>query len=364
MLDIALREVTWLDRKSGFFLGPLSLAVPRESHTALVGPGGAGKSLLLRLVSGAIYPPASGQILLGTRDVTPLAARRRPLFHTSETMVAPARWSVRHLLVSAARQQKRGFDERMAAIDAAAGRWGLSSVLDRKIGTLADSERVRARLAQIELLRPAVVLAERLFASLSPSDRATLGAAFHSAMRATGATVVAEVSSWSEVALCDRVAVLESGRIIQEGTSADVYRRPVSRAAAEAMGDVNAIPVIVRGGEVDSPIGQWTDPTCGIEGNGFALLRPDDFELALPGEESDFILTIEEATFAEGTWRARGLLSGGTILQANLRTADSPKVRRPLALRFDRVRARIVAGEHEGLGRLALDVVPPIAESR
>jgi ABC-type Fe3+/spermidine/putrescine transport system ATPase subunit len=279
-------------------------------------------------------------------------------------MVAPARWSVRHLLVSAARQQKRGFDERMAVIDAAASRWGLSSLLDRKIGTLADSERVRAKLAQIELLRPAVVVAERLFAPLSPSDRASFAAEFHRALRATGATVLTEVSSWSEVALCDRVAVLESGRLIQGGAPADVYRRPVSRVAAAAMGIVNAIPVIVRGGEVDSAIGQWTDSNCGIEGNGFALLRPDDFEVALPGEESDFILTIEEATFAEGAWRVRGMLSGETILQANLRTDDPPKVRRPLALRFDRTTARIVAGEHEGLGRIALDVVPPINESR
>jgi hypothetical protein len=58
------------------------------------------------------------------------------------------------------------------------------------------------------------------------------------------------------------------------------------------------------------------------------------------------------------------MLSGETILQANLRTADSPRVRRALALRFERGHASIVAGEHEGLGRIALDVVPPIAESR
>jgi ABC-type Fe3+/spermidine/putrescine transport system ATPase subunit len=364
MLDIALREVTWVDRKSTFYLGPLSLEIPRESHTALVGPGGGGKSLLLRLIAGEIYPPTSGEISLGTRNVTALAARRRPVFHTAETMAAPDRWSVRHVLVSAARQHKRSFDERMAAIDSAAARWGLSEVLDRKLGSLADSGRVRARLAQIELLRPAIVLIERLFAPLSPSDRAMLAPAFHEALRASGATVVSEVSSWSEVALCDRVTVLEEGRIVQLGTPADVYRAPVSRVAAEALGEVNAIPVIVRDGEADSPIGRWAVPGCGIEGSGFALLRPEDFEVAAPGEESDFILGIEEATFAEGSWKVRGLLSGGTVLCATLRTVVAPPLRRPLPLRFARERATIVAGEHEGLGRIPLDLVPPIAESR
>lgn len=364
MLDIALREVSWVDRKSGFYLGPLSLELPRESHTALAGPGGGGKSLLLRLVTGGIYPPASGEIFLGTKSVAALAARRRPVFHTAETMVAPPRWSVRHLLVSAARQHKGSFDERMAAIDSAAAGWGLSAVLDRKLGLLADSARVRARLAQIELLRPAIVAVERLFAPLSPSDRAVLAPAFHAALRASGATVISEVSSWSEVALCDRVTVLEDGRIVQQGTPADVYQAPVSRTAAEALGEVNAIPVIVRAGEADSPIGRWAAPGCGIEGKGFALLRPEDFEVAAPGEESDFILGIEEATFAEGSWKVRGLLSGGTILCATLRTAVAPPARRPLPLRFVRERVNIVAGEHEGLGRVPLDLVPPLSESR
>lgn len=364
MLDIALRELSWFDRKSGLQIGPLSTLFRARTHTAILGPAGSGKSLLLRLISGEIYPATSGEIILGTRPVTPLSARKRPVFHTEFTLVPPGRWSVRHLLIAAARPRKLNFQERMQEIDRSAARWELETLLERKLATLSSAERLRARLAQIELLRPAVLLCERLFSPVSPSDRATLAHRFHSNLREHGATVISEISDWRELPEFHQVLVVDGGRIVQEGTPADVYANPNSRVAAEALGEVNAVPVVVRGGLVDSPIGEWSEPSAGFDGSGFALLRPDSFELAQRGEESDFIFAVDTAGFAAGVWTLNGVLTGGVPLRVILPDPGDIHRGKLLPLRFRRDRARIVQGSHLGLRSIPMDVVPPASESR
>jgi len=92
---------------------------------------------------------------------------------------------------------------------------------------------------------------------------------------------------------------------VQEGVPSEVYRDPHSEAAAMATGDVSAVPVTIRGNVVESVIGSWNVDAPPFQGSGIALVRPGDFALALPGEESDLIFSVEEASFYEGAWHVR-----------------------------------------------------------
>ncbi|HUJ12489.1 MAG TPA: ATP-binding cassette domain-containing protein [Thermoanaerobaculia bacterium] len=328
MLDVALEAVSLDERLRG-----ITITFAKSTHTALIGPPGSGASTLLRVIAGEIRPTA-GEIRIGTRNVTNLAMRRRPLLFVGSEIDAPLRWSVRHLLVAAVRQRTLDRTDRHHEYELAIAKWKLGSLIDRPLRTLATSELTLAHLAHIELMRPGIVVADRILERLNPASLAETADEFFRTLRVMGATVISAPSSNAELGLTDRVVVLDRGTVVQEGALAAVYRRPNSIASAVATGDVNVIPVRVRAGEVESAIGNWSAKPP-FQGEGVALARPEDFAIAAAGEESDLIFGIEEASFRGGRWIATGLLTGGLALRVGL-PPDLPVHKgRLLPLKYD-----------------------------
>jgi ABC-type sugar transport system ATPase subunit len=320
VLDVAIRNISLRTVRD------VSLTFRASAHTAVTGPPGCGASTLLRVIAG-VERPESGVVQIGTRDVTKVAAERRPLLYVSGDLDVPQRWSVEHALVNAVRSRTLDRVDRLHELQLAATKWQLD--LTRRIATLSDSERARVHLARIELRKPAIVVADKLL-----RDAPQLANELYRTLRVLGTTLITAPATVAELGLTDRVVVLDRGHIAQDGTAAQVFVNPQSEAAAIATGDVNAIPVVVRNGEVDSPIGSWTTKET-FTGSATALIRPDAFAIARAGEESDFVFGIEEATFENGRWIARGLLRGALELRVALPRHEKVHKGRLLALRFD-----------------------------
>src|SRR5882757_6938496 len=287
MLDVSLHNIS-----SPYALADVTVAFARSTHTAIVGPSGCGASTLLKTIAGELRP-ASGEVRIGSRVVNDLKRGRRPLLYTTSAIDAPGRWSVRHLLVAAARQRSIDREDRQQEVELAVAKWTLEALLDRRIDTLSSTEGTRANLARIEILKPAILVADRILERVNLSERVDLAAT-------------------------DRVVVLDSGRVVQEGIPSEVYGDPASATAAAATGDVSIVPVAIRGGVVESVIGSWEMNPPPFQGDGVALIRPDDFSVAAPGQESDLIFSVEEASFYGGAWHVRGVLSGAFLLRITL----------------------------------------------
>lgn len=361
MLDVALQRLSFR-HKSGFALHDISVTFPLSTHTAILG---TGSTTLLRLIAGQLSP-SSGEIVIGQRRVTNVKASARPLLHVDASLEVPARWSVQHALIAAVRSRSLDRIDRHREYSWAAGRWQLDALLERKIATLSATEQLRVRLARIELLRPAIVVADRLLERAAPSDQLLLADAIYRLFRVMGTTVISAPASRSELAFADSVVVLDEGRLVQQGSPAAVFSRPESEAAALATGETDAIPVVIRGRVVESAIGSWEVAAPPFQGDGVALVRPGDFRPAARGEESDFIFGIEEAGFVEGRWLARGYLSGGDLLRVELPAETAVHKGKVLALRYDPTRFRLVpraATERRGL-TVPTDVIPSRADSR
>jgi len=322
MLDVSLTDLK---------LG--TVRFPRSTHTAIIGPAGCGKSTLLQIIAGDRKPEA-GEVRIGSRDVTNLKRARRPLLYTTSAIDAPSRWSVRHLLVAAARQRTIDREDRQHEIELASTKWKL--MLDRRLDTLSSTERTRANLARIEILKPAILVADRILEAVNPSEN--LADEFYRTLRVMGTTVITVPSSIVELGSVDRVIVLDDGRVVQEGMPSEVYGNPRSEAAAAATGDVSVVPVTIRGNVVESIIGSWTVDPAAFQGNGIALIRPDDFSVAAPGEESDLIFSVEEASFYGGAWHVTGVLSGAFLLRATLPGSLAIHKGKLLALRYEPAR--------------------------
>lgn len=363
MLDVALREIVFR-HDPAFALEGVSLTFPRGAHTAIVGPPGCGASTLLRILSGELRP-SSGDVVFGTRRVNELKPAHRPLLRITSELEVPGRWSVQHALVAAVRGRTLDRIDRQREYELAVDKWKLRSLVERTIRTLSSTESARLQCARIELLRPGIVVADRLLERASPSAQLELADDLYRTLRVMETTVISSPAFAGELAFSDSIVVLDRGRVVQSGSAAAVYLHPSDDAAAAATGAVNLVPVTIRGNAVESVIGAWQVDAPPFQGDGIALVRPDDFELARRGEDSDLIFGIEEAGFAAGRWLVRGLLSGAVSLRIELPRDAEVHKGKLVALRYDPKRFRLLARKMAPIAsRVPTDVIPPMRETR
>lgn len=363
MLDIALRNLAFGYGRE-LVLRDLSAVFPRSSHTAITGAPACGASTLLRLIAGTLKPQ-SGEVLIGSRIVNDLKPARRPLLFVTADLGIPGRWSVQHALVAAVRTRTLDREDRHREYALAAESWELAPLLERRIDSLSSTEATRVHCARIELLKPAILVADRLLERVAASARERIADALYRTLRVIGATVIFAPAARDELAFTDRIVVIDKGRVVQSGGAAAVFAEPVNDAAAMATGAFDAIPITIRRGTVNSVIGNWELADPPFEGNGVALVRPGDFTQAKPGEDSDLVFGVEEAGFADGRWIAKGFLSGGISLRVELPPEAQVHKGRLMALRYDPARFRLLPRETPTLQTgVPTDVVPPLAESR
>jgi iron(III) transport system ATP-binding protein len=362
VLDVAVRGLTFAHPRSSFALSGVEALFRASTHAALVGPGGCGATTLLRVIAGDLRPQA-GQIVIGTRDVTAMRASRRPLLFATSRLEVPARWSVQHALIAAVSQRRIDRTDRQRELALAAEGWRLTELLERRIDTLSATEQTLVLLARIELLRPGILVADRLLERASPAALPRLADDLYRMLRIAGTTVINAPASHLELGYTDAVIVLDGGAVAQSGTAADVYARPRSEAAAAATGRMNAVPMTIDGKSVESPIGSWELAMAPFAGDGLALVRPGDFAVAGRGEDSDFLFSVEEAGFHDGHWQARGLVSGGFVLQVDLPAGADVHKGKLLPLRYDPARFALIPSAPRPRTPIG-DPVPSMRETR
>lgn len=363
MLDVALRNLAFGYDRELLFRGVNAL-FPRSSHSAIVGAPGCGASTLLKLIAGTLKPQ-SGEIVIGARVVNDLKTARRPLLYATSELDVPGRWSVQHALVAAVRTRTLDREDRHRDYALAAQAWQLETLLERRIDSLSSTERSRVQCARIDLLKPGILVADRLLERVSAASRDRIADAFYRTLRVMGTTVIFAPSARDELAFTDRIVVLDQGRVVQSGGAAEIFANPINDAAAAATGEFDLIPITIRGKSVESVIGFWEVSEPQFQGSGVALVRPTDFVQTKPGEDSDLVFGVEEAGFANGRWIARGLLSGAISLRIELPAGAHVHKGRLLALNYDPSRFRLLPRETEARQTsVPTDVVPPMNETR
>ena len=118
--------------------------------------------------------------------------------------------------MNAVRARTLDREDRHHELRLAAEKWQLDG--NRRIGTLSGSERASVHLARIELRKPAIVVADKLL-----RDAPQLAGEFFRTLRVLGTTVISAPSSPAELGLTDHVVILDRGKVVQEGTAAQIF---------------------------------------------------------------------------------------------------------------------------------------------
>ncbi|HWL79883.1 MAG TPA: ABC transporter ATP-binding protein [Roseomonas sp.] len=304
-------ETTALDR--------LDLDVPPGEFLALLGGSGSGKSTLLRVIAGFETADA-GQVLFDGHDLAGVPPHARPLNMMFQSYALFPHLSVAGNVAYGLRREGVPRAERNRRVAEALAMVGLAGFDRRLPHRLSGGQRQRVALARVLVKRPRLLLLDEPLGALDAGLRERTGFELRALQRETGAAFIMVTHDQSEaLALADRVAVLEQGRLVQLGPPRAVYERPATRFVASFLGGANVLEGRPDGaGGLDCPtLGGTLRPAEPLPPDSTACaLRPERIALR-PGASGPNTAAgvIEEVAFRGDDSLLLVRMPGGAVLR-------------------------------------------------
>lgn len=226
-------------------LRDVDLTVPAGGILALLGPSGSGKSTLLHAVAG-FRPPTAGEIALNGRRVA-CAGRGEPAERRDVAVVFQhyALWPHMSALDTVAYPMRRRGETRATARREASAileRLQVAHLADRRPAELSGGEQQRIGLARALARQASLYLFDEPTAHLDTHVRAVFVEELLTRQRdSKAAAVYATHDAQEALALADRLALLDHGRVVQVGTPEQVYAEPVDLWAARLTGPASVL---------------------------------------------------------------------------------------------------------------------------
>ncbi|WP_353634919.1 ABC transporter ATP-binding protein [Halobacterium sp. NMX12-1] len=301
----------------------VSLDVRDGEFFTLVGPSGCGKTTTLRLIAG-FEQPDSGDVRFGGDSVAGVPPEDRDVGIVFQSYALFPHMSVAENVAYGLRFRDppagQTTDERVAELLELVDLAGFG---DRDPGELSGGQQQRVALARALAPEPDVLLLDEPMSALDARLREQLRVQVKEIQSELDITTVYVTHDQSEaLAISDRVAVLNAGRVEQVGEPEEVYREPASRFVAEFVGDNNVFdgesPVETEGcsvriGETDFDVGERTD------GRTTVCVRPES--LRFDCEQNRFAVRVESVEFLGDAYRAHCEWDGREVL---VKTRDEP----------------------------------------
>jgi iron(III) transport system ATP-binding protein len=266
---LRLENVSKSFGKAGVF--DASLRLEPGEIVAVLGASGSGKTTLLNLVAGLTEPDA-GRIFLGPDDVTHQPPEKRGLAYVfQDHALWPHLSALDHLLLVMKKPDREAAHQLLERV-------GLKGLDARKPHQLSGGQKQRVALARALAARPRLLLLDEPYSALDPVLREELRLEVASLLRAEHVSALHVTHDPDEaLAVADRVAVMDGGRIVQVDTPTQVYTRPQTLSAARAFGRLNLLPVQVRQGQAQLNGQAW--PVEGLQnGTGLLAFRYEDLQ--------------------------------------------------------------------------------------
>jgi len=247
-------EAQNLTRRYGDFTAVhgISFSVGEGEIVGMLGPNGAGKTTTIRMITGFL-PPTSGQVTVAGKDLfeSPREARRQ-LGYLPENVALYGEMRVEEYLAYRARLEGLGRSEVRAAIGEAAERCLLADVRHQVIGTLSKGYRQRVGLATAILHKPSTLVLDEPTVGLDPKQIIAIRELIRDLGRERTLLLSTHILPEVEL-LCNRVMIIDRGRIVAEGTPEALRERSVGNPtlrltlkgappdAAETLGSIDGV---------------------------------------------------------------------------------------------------------------------------
>jgi iron(III) transport system ATP-binding protein len=220
----------------------LSLSIGAGELFFLLGPSGCGKTTLLRTLAGFFFPD-EGSVYFGDQDVSRLEPHRR---QTGMMFQSYALWP--HLTV--AQNVAFGLEERRVPrnqiqqqVREALAAVRMEDYAQRSPNQLSGGQQQRVALARALVIRPRCLLLDEPLSNLDAKLRLEMRTEIRRVCKEHQLTTVYVTHDQKEaLSICDRLAVLDAGEVLQVGTAREVYRRPNCSKVAHFIGEADSLP--------------------------------------------------------------------------------------------------------------------------
>jgi ABC-2 type transport system ATP-binding protein len=215
------------EQKEKLALDQVSLRVDSGRITGILGANGSGKSTLIRIVATLLTPDAGTASVFGYDVVTQAAEVRRHINRVSVEASFFKEMSPWENMLYAARLYGSGGEGTRARVEASLTGLGLPlDTLDRPMKQLSRGQQQKVAIARSFLTSPSLLLMDEPTTGLDPRSKREVQELVRSIRRDRAATVLLCTHDLQEAeVLCDRVVVIDQGRVLAEGTPAELIRK-------------------------------------------------------------------------------------------------------------------------------------------
>ncbi|MEA3397592.1 MAG: tungstate ABC transporter ATP-binding protein WtpC [Chloroflexota bacterium] len=277
-----------------FHLREIDLDVAAGEYFVILGPTGGGKTVLLEAIAG-LHQLRKGQIMLDGEDVTGLPPEQRGMgFVYQDYMLFPHLSVAGNIAFGLELRDLRGLSdlggltrrqviaERVAEMSQLLG---IAHLMHRRPGTLSGGEAQRVALARALVVEPRLLLLDEPLSALDPGMREGLQRELGRLHRELCTTTIHVTHDFEEaVALGDRIAVVHAGRIVQVGSTEEIFRKPSTEFVARFVGVRNIFQGELHPGEdgyqMLSLNGIKIAVVTELSGRARASIRPEDIVLS------------------------------------------------------------------------------------
>jgi spermidine/putrescine transport system ATP-binding protein len=355
---IALQKTYGFGAATFLALDDVSIDIAENEFFTLLGPSGCGKTTLLRLIAGFSFP-TQGQILLHGKDIAPLPPFKRPINTVFQNYALFTHMSVAENIGFGLKMLGWAKPRISARVSEMLKLVRMEAFADRRTSEISGGQQQRVALARALAPQPQVLLLDEPLSALDYKLRKEMQVELKRLQTETGITFIFVTHDQEEaLAMSNRIAVMNRGRVLQVGRPKEIYNAPVDRFVADFIGESNILQGQLAG--LAGPEGHHVDIAGTVitayssapipdAGPVQVLVRPEHVDVLDAAAPEAIPAVIEGEVFVGTDTRLQVRLKDGAAFTA--RVPNSPeleKVRAPgtqVWLRIHGHSARILGGE-------------------
>jgi molybdate transport system ATP-binding protein/molybdate/tungstate transport system ATP-binding protein len=219
--------------KAGDFnLQQINLTVSKGEYTVVLGPTGAGKTVLLESIAG-LHTVHRGEILLDGKNVTNTVPEERGASIVYQDYTLFPHLTVKENIIFGLKVRHLSRSKITAALESICGIFEIRSLLNRLPGSLSGGERQRVALARALITKPEILLLDEPLSALDVGSREEMRSLLKNTQQQLDITTLHVTHDFEEaMSLADNIVVINQGKIVQVGKPSEIFYHPASEFVA------------------------------------------------------------------------------------------------------------------------------------